>query len=81
VPDKTIDELLEAIEAVQILKEALGKHEQLFAKIADKLERLEERLGMLEAAQSGPSLEWVRTRQLAGGRQADRRGRPASPRY
>jgi hypothetical protein len=53
VPDKTIDELLEAIEAVQILKEALGKHEQLFAKIADKLERLEERLGMLEAAQSG----------------------------
>lgn len=48
--NRTIDELLEAIEAVHILKDALGKHEQVITRIADRLERIEARLGRLEAA-------------------------------
>ena len=51
--DKTIDDLLEAIEAVQILKDTLGKHEQLITKITDKLGAIEKRLDALEAGKGG----------------------------
>lgn len=47
--DKTIDELLEAIETVQILKDTLGKHERLITRIADNLDKIDKRLGALEA--------------------------------
>jgi uncharacterized coiled-coil protein SlyX len=54
VPDKTIDELLEAIETVQILKDTLGKHEQLITRIADRLDAIEERLRRLESPEPEP---------------------------
>lgn len=49
--DKTIDELIDAIETVGRLRDTLGKHELLITKIVDKLEEVETRLGALEAAQ------------------------------
>jgi uncharacterized coiled-coil protein SlyX len=57
VADRTIDELLEAIETVQILKETIGEHAQSIARIADRLESLEKRLDTLAASRSTEPLE------------------------
>ena len=46
---KSIDELIEAIEAVQILQEAVTKHDKAIEGILDKLDRMQDRLAALEA--------------------------------
>ena len=45
----TIDDLLKAIETVQILQDTIAKHDQLLGRIIDKLEAFEKRLAVVEA--------------------------------
>ena len=54
--DRTIDELLDAIETVQILKDTIGKHALLITEILDTLDSIEARLVALETsgAKGGP---------------------------
>ena len=42
--------MLDALEAVSILKDAVAKHDRAIALILDRLERLEERLDTLARA-------------------------------
>jgi hypothetical protein len=46
VPKRTIDELLDAIETVQILKEAVRRHETALERVLD---RIDARLDAIEA--------------------------------
>ncbi len=48
--DKSIDDLLAAIESIQGLKDALLTHDDLFATVGDRLAAMEQRLSALEAA-------------------------------
>lgn len=49
MPKRTIDELLDAIETVQILKEAVRRHETALERVLDKLDRIDARLDAIEA--------------------------------
>jgi uncharacterized coiled-coil protein SlyX len=44
VPKRTIDELLAAIEAVQVLQQTVAKHDQAIEKLIDKLDEILRRL-------------------------------------
>ena len=47
--DKTIDDLLTAIETIQALKNTLLDHESLIVKYGERLAHIESRLSALEA--------------------------------
>jgi len=49
VPKTSIDTLLESIETVQVLKDAVTQHEAAIETILKYLERIEQRLAMVEA--------------------------------
>jgi hypothetical protein len=40
----TLDQVLEALEAVKMLKDTAGKHERAIGKIVDRLDRLEKQI-------------------------------------
>jgi hypothetical protein len=50
VPKRTIDELLETMEVVQLLKEAVRRHDTAIEQIVGKLDLVERRLAALEGA-------------------------------
>jgi uncharacterized coiled-coil protein SlyX len=50
VAKTTIDDLLAAIEAVQILGQTVSKHDQAIEKIVDKLDEMQRRLDSLSEA-------------------------------
>ncbi len=50
MPKSSIDELISAIKAVQVLEEIVAKHDQALEKIVDKLETIQRRLDALPDA-------------------------------
>ena len=48
MPKTTIDELLNAIETVRILKETVAKHDRAIERVLDKLDLIERRLAAIE---------------------------------
>jgi len=48
VADHSIDDLMDAIEAVRILKATTVQHEQILARLAELIEALQARLTRLE---------------------------------
>ncbi len=50
MPKRTIDELIAAIDAVQILEGTVAKHDQAIEKIVNKLDQIQRRLDDLEKA-------------------------------
>ena len=50
MPKSSIDELISAIKAVQVLEEIVAKHDQAIEKIVDKLDIIQRRLDNLPDA-------------------------------
>jgi hypothetical protein len=54
VPKRTIDELLAAMDAVELLKNAIARHDTALQHVLDRLISVERRLATLEDGRRDP---------------------------